>query len=111
MNKSVSGSLATVSSRNLQASGLACLMSEINAMSEIAPEATQDLDVLINGAGISAIGATDHLGAKCPGKSFAILESKARLVAPGTGIVPAEGWPGSYSAARTGRCLSRLSSR
>lgn len=35
------------------------------------------LDVLIVGAGISGIGAAHHLKEKCPGKSFALFESKA----------------------------------
>ena len=36
-------------------------------------------DVLIVGAGISGIGGAVHLSQKCPGKSFAILEGRARL--------------------------------
>ena len=55
-------------------------MSEIAAMpSAIAEtaETAENFDVLIIGAGISGIGAAHHLVAKCPGKSFAILESKA----------------------------------
>ncbi len=34
------------------------------------------VDVLIIGAGISGIGAACHLRAKCPGKTFAILEAR-----------------------------------
>jgi cation diffusion facilitator CzcD-associated flavoprotein CzcO len=37
----------------------------------------EHFDVLIVGAGISGIGAAHHLGEKCPGKTFVILESKA----------------------------------
>ncbi len=36
-------------------------------------------DVLIVGAGLSGIGAGYHLQTKCPGKSYAILESRDRL--------------------------------
>ena len=36
-------------------------------------------DVLIVGAGISGIGGAVHLSQKCPGKSFAIIEGRARL--------------------------------
>ena len=36
-------------------------------------------DVLIVGAGLSGIGAACHLQSKCPGKRFAILESRAAL--------------------------------
>lgn len=36
----------------------------------------EHLDVLIVGAGLSGIGAACHLQAECPGKSFAILESR-----------------------------------
>jgi monooxygenase len=36
----------------------------------------EHLDVLIVGAGLSGIGAACHLKADCPGKSFAILESR-----------------------------------
>jgi monooxygenase len=47
-------------------------------------EATQDtdieqLDVLIVGAGLSGIGAACHLQRRCPGKSFAIVESRAAM--------------------------------
>jgi cation diffusion facilitator CzcD-associated flavoprotein CzcO len=36
----------------------------------------QHVDVLIVGAGLSGIGAARHLKHRCPGKSFAILESR-----------------------------------
>ncbi len=36
----------------------------------------EHLDVLIVGAGISGVGAACHLRSRCPGKSFAILESR-----------------------------------
>lgn len=39
----------------------------------------ESLDVLIIGAGISGIGQACHLTQKCPDKSFAILEGRARL--------------------------------
>ncbi|WP_133366081.1 flavin-containing monooxygenase [Qipengyuania sediminis] len=42
-------------------------------------EATTDSDVLIVGAGISGIGMAAHMRAKCPGRSFAILERRANL--------------------------------
>ena len=37
---------------------------------------TEDVDVLIMGAGLSGIGAACHLQRECPGKSFAILEAR-----------------------------------
>ena len=37
---------------------------------------TDHVDVLIVGAGLSGIGAAYHLKANCPGKSYAILESR-----------------------------------
>ncbi len=37
------------------------------------------LDILIVGAGISGIGAAVHLGKRCPGNSFAIVEARERL--------------------------------
>jgi cation diffusion facilitator CzcD-associated flavoprotein CzcO len=37
---------------------------------------TEDLDVLIVGAGISGIGAAVHLQQKCPGRRYAILEAQ-----------------------------------
>ena len=35
------------------------------------------IDVVIVGAGLSGVGAACHLQDKCPGKSYAILESRA----------------------------------
>ena len=41
------------------------------------PAATcEHFDVLIVGAGISGVGAAHHLGEKCPGKSYVMLETK-----------------------------------
>jgi len=39
----------------------------------------EHLDVLIVGAGISGIGAACHLRSRCPGKTFAILESRGAI--------------------------------
>ncbi|OGT60300.1 MAG: FAD-containing monooxygenase EthA [Gammaproteobacteria bacterium RIFCSPHIGHO2_12_FULL_63_22] len=39
----------------------------------------EHLDVLVVGAGLSGIAAAHHLLAECPGKSFAILESRAAI--------------------------------
>ena len=39
----------------------------------------EHFDVLIVGAGLSGIGAGYHLQTKCPGKTYAILEGRARL--------------------------------
>jgi monooxygenase len=41
--------------------------------------APEHLDVLIIGAGLSGVGAACHLQAKCPGKTFALLESRAAI--------------------------------
>jgi monooxygenase len=40
---------------------------------------TEHVDVLIVGAGLSGIGAAHHLQANCPGKSYAILESREAI--------------------------------
>jgi len=40
----------------------------------------EHVDVLIVGAGLSGIGAACHLLERCPGKSFAILESRECVV-------------------------------
>ncbi len=42
-------------------------------------EPIEHFDVLIVGAGISGIGAAYHLGERCPGKSYAILEARDDL--------------------------------
>jgi cation diffusion facilitator CzcD-associated flavoprotein CzcO len=42
-------------------------------------ETIEHVDVLIVGAGISGIGAAYHLGERCPGKSYAILEARDDL--------------------------------
>ena len=40
---------------------------------------SQDLDVVIVGAGLSGIGAAYHLQKRCPGRSYAILESRQAM--------------------------------
>lgn len=40
---------------------------------------TKHLDVLIVGAGLSGIGAAYHLKTQCPGKTYAILESRQAI--------------------------------
>ncbi|MEZ4340673.1 MAG: NAD(P)/FAD-dependent oxidoreductase [Sandaracinaceae bacterium] len=40
---------------------------------------TEHFDVLIVGAGISGIGAAHHLGERCPGRTYAILEGRDRI--------------------------------
>ena len=44
-----------------------------------AATATERLDVLIVGAGISGIDAAYHLQKRCPGKSWAIVEARERI--------------------------------
>ncbi len=39
----------------------------------------EHFDVLIVGAGLSGIGAGAHLGAKCPSKSYVILEGRSAM--------------------------------
>jgi monooxygenase len=49
------------------------------ALQEVSPELDTDIehvDVLIIGAGLSGIGAACHLKRRCPGKTFAIVESR-----------------------------------
>ncbi len=41
--------------------------------------AGEHFDLIVVGAGLSGIGAGVHLQARCPGKSFAILEARERL--------------------------------
>ena len=42
-------------------------------------EATKHVDVLIIGAGLSGIGAAAHLVRECPGKTYAVLESRGAI--------------------------------
>ncbi len=48
-------------------------------MARTAPDPSQELDVLIVGAGISGVGAAWHLKDKSPDRSFAILEARDDL--------------------------------
>jgi cation diffusion facilitator CzcD-associated flavoprotein CzcO len=48
-------------------------------MARTAPDPSQELDVLIVGAGISGVGAAWHLQDKSPDRSFAILEAREDL--------------------------------
>ncbi|TQN42612.1 cation diffusion facilitator CzcD-associated flavoprotein CzcO [Blastococcus colisei] len=41
--------------------------------------ATEHVDVLIVGAGLSGIGAACHLQQECPGKTYAVLESRGAI--------------------------------
>jgi len=50
-------------------------MNDVTAAGE--QPATEHVDVLIVGAGISGIGAAHHLAEQCPTKSFVILDNKA----------------------------------
>ncbi len=45
----------------------------------IRTDATEHVDVLVVGAGISGVGAGYHLGTQCPDRSFTILEGRADL--------------------------------
>jgi monooxygenase len=40
---------------------------------------TEHVDVLIVGAGLSGIGAAHHLQSNCPGRTYALLESRERI--------------------------------
>src|SRR5436190_155850 len=48
-------------------------------MGERSAPVIEELDVLIVGAGISGIDGAWHLQARCPGKSYAILEARERV--------------------------------
>jgi cation diffusion facilitator CzcD-associated flavoprotein CzcO len=51
----------------------------MDAIADLSPQdrtATEHLDVLIVGAGLSGIGAAWHLQKECPGKSYAIVEAR-----------------------------------
>jgi cation diffusion facilitator CzcD-associated flavoprotein CzcO len=50
-------------------------MSKVTTLQQAA--GPEHIDVLIVGAGISGIGAAHHLGEKCPGTRYLILESKS----------------------------------
>ena len=41
--------------------------------------ATEHLDVVVIGAGLSGIGAAYHLRTECPGRTFAVLEARDRM--------------------------------
>jgi monooxygenase len=43
------------------------------------PTEPERVDVLIIGAGLSGIGAAVHLGQRCPGKTYAILEAREAI--------------------------------
>jgi monooxygenase len=43
------------------------------------PHPNEPLDVLIVGAGLSGIGAAWHIQRRCPGKTYAVLESRAAI--------------------------------
>lgn len=51
----------------------------MNATTDLNPNAVEEVDVLIIGAGLSGIGAARHLQEKCPGKTFLIVEQRERL--------------------------------
>jgi monooxygenase len=49
------------------------------AENSLEPNAPEHLDVLIVGGGLSGIGAGAHIEARCPQKSYAILEARERI--------------------------------
>ncbi|MCB1686865.1 MAG: NAD(P)/FAD-dependent oxidoreductase [Halioglobus sp.] len=51
-------------------------MSNATTLPGTSNAACEHVDVLIVGAGISGVGAAHHLGEKCPGKRYVILETK-----------------------------------
>jgi monooxygenase len=54
-------------------------MASVTEPVERPEQATEHLDVLIVGAGLSGIGAACHLQRELPGKSYAILDSRAAI--------------------------------
>src|SRR5215475_13669568 len=48
----------------------------MDTLADFAQVGTEHFDVLIVGAGLPGIDAAWHLQAKCPGKSYAILEAR-----------------------------------
>ncbi len=51
-------------------------MNDTAALAKVAPQATEDFDVLIVGAGISGVGGAYHLTKQCPGTRFVVLETQ-----------------------------------
>ena len=51
-------------------------MNETAALARIVPQASEDFDVLIVGAGISGVGGAYHLTKQCPGTRFVVLETQ-----------------------------------
>ncbi|HXQ89495.1 MAG TPA: NAD(P)-binding protein, partial [Solirubrobacterales bacterium] len=48
-------------------------------MTSHTPQEREHVNVIIVGAGLSGIGAGAHLQRNCPGKSYAILESREAI--------------------------------
>ena len=51
-------------------------MSAVETADEVSPDAVEDFDVLIVGAGISGIGSAYHLSHQLPNRSFVVLEAQ-----------------------------------
>src|ERR1700733_9735709 len=51
-------------------------MNDTAALAKVAPQAIEDFDVLIVGAGISGVGGAYHLTRQCPGTRFVVLETQ-----------------------------------
>ncbi len=51
-------------------------MNETAALARVVPQASEDFDVLIVGAGISGVGGAYHLTRQCPGTRFVVLETQ-----------------------------------
>ena len=51
-------------------------MNDTAALAKVAPQAIEDFDVLIVGAGISGVGGAYHLTKQCPGTRFVVLETQ-----------------------------------